>query len=106
MGGHAPQVHLLVLPAGEELVQGGVGGQAPKLFGVSLEGDGGSAGPRGPGLSARAIPAEAITCTSREKPADKDPWSTELRVVPTKSESPFPSAMVRTGPKPSGTCRE
>lgn len=36
VGGHAPQVHLLVLPAGQELVQGRVGGQAPELLCVPL----------------------------------------------------------------------
>lgn len=51
----------------------------------------------------RADSGEALTWTSSEKPVWTEPWRMELRVVPTYSVSPRPSATVRTGPKSSGT---
>lgn len=44
-----------------------------------------------------------LTWTSSEKPVCTEPSKMELRVVPTYSVSPRPSATVRTGPKSSGT---
>ena len=44
-----------------------------------------------------------LTWTSSEKPVWTEPCRMELRVVPTYSVSPRPSATVRTGPKSSGT---
>lgn len=46
---------------------------------------------------------ESLTWTSSEKPVCTEPSKMELRVVPTYSVSPRPSAIVRTGPKSSGT---
>lgn len=46
---------------------------------------------------------ELLTWTSSEKPVCTEPSKMELRVVPTYSVSPRPSAIVRTGPKSSGT---
>lgn len=46
---------------------------------------------------------ESLTWTSSEKPVCAEPSKMELRVVPTYSVSPLPSAIVRTGPKSSGT---
>lgn len=46
---------------------------------------------------------EPLTWTSSEKPVCTEPSKMELRVVPTYSVSPRPSAIVRTGPKSSGT---
>lgn len=45
----------------------------------------------------------SLTWTSSEKPVCTEPSRMELRVVPTYSVSPRPSAIVRTGPKSSGT---
>lgn len=47
---------------------------------------------------------QTLTWTTREKPRCAEPCRMELRVVPTYSVSPRPSATVRTGPKSSGTC--
>lgn len=44
-----------------------------------------------------------LTWTSSEKPVWTEPCRMQLRVVPTYSVSPRPSATVRTGPKSSGT---
>lgn len=44
-----------------------------------------------------------LTWMSSEKPVCTEPCRMELRVVPTYSVSPRPSATVRTGPKSSGT---
>lgn len=46
-----------------------------------------------------------LTWMSSEKPVWTEPCRMELRVVPTYSVSPRPSATVRTGPKSSGTWR-
>lgn len=51
----------------------------------------------------RAGAGESLTWTSNEKPVWTEPCRMQLRVVPTYSVSPRPSATVRTGPKSSGT---
>lgn len=51
----------------------------------------------------KADVGEALTWTRSEKPVWTEPCRMELRVVPTYSVSPRPSATVRTGPKSSGT---
>lgn len=70
----------------------GVGGA-----GKRRETGGGGAGKGG------QVQKRELTWMSREKPVWTEPCRMELRVVPTYSVSPRPSATVRTGPKSSGT---
>lgn len=79
-------------------------GEEMKTRGDSDDGDdGGGSEDVGGAFRGGNRTGESLTWTSSEKPVCTEPSKMELRVVPTYSVSPRPSAIVRTGPKSSGT---
>ena len=102
-----PQAELPVVAAGEEEAARGVSGQTPNLIRVTLRMDATAPSPhRSPPRRpfTPSPPPRPHTCTMALKPPPSVPRSSALRVVPTSSSSPAPSAMVRTAPKRSGIC--
>ena len=102
-----PQAELPVVAAGEEEAARGVSGQTPNLIRVTLRTDATAPSPhRSPPRRpfTPSPPPRPHTCTMALKPPPSVPRSSALRVVPTSSSSPAPSAMVRTAPKRSGIC--
>ena len=101
-----PQAELPVVAAGEEEAARGVSGQTPNLIRVTLRTDATAPSPHRspPRRPFTPPPPRPHTCTMALKPPPSVPRSSALRVVPTSSSSPAPSAMVRTAPKRSGIC--